>query len=111
MRVLTSSILLVSVGCLSEARFNEKYAEKKCEEFERCVTSGGSCGELGTGSTTTADPVECEFDKAAARECLRGVWTCDDQFEGYEFPIPPSACASVCGTVGTATPVDTDAAI
>jgi hypothetical protein len=99
---------LLSAGCLSQAAFEEKYAAKLCEEFESCVTSAeATCDEL---TTTTAEPVECEFDRSAARDCLKGVWTCDSQFEGYEFPIPPAACASVCGAAET--PVTgTDAAM
>jgi hypothetical protein len=93
---------LIASGCLSEASFFEKYAERRCEEFATCVTAEtASCEQLTTTETESAD---CEFDKAAARDCLKGAWTCDTQFEGFEIPVPPSACANVCGGLtGTGT--------
>jgi hypothetical protein len=102
--LLPSLLLLVAAGCLSEEAFNEKYDEKMCEEFKVCVTAEtATCDEL---PKLTEDTAACEFDEASARDCLRGLWVCDEQFPGYEIPIPPAACASVCGTdpatVGTA---------
>ena len=110
MRALLLPFVVIASGCLSETSFFEKYGEKRCEEFARCVTNASaSCEELTTTATSMGD---CEFDKAAAHDCLKGTWTCDTQFEGYEFPVPPSACASVCGTsAATGTGTGTGAAM
>ena len=94
---LLPTLLLAAAGCLSEAAFNTKFDEKYCEEFQSCVTSEtASCDDL---SMLEFDETTCAFDRRAARDCLGGLWACDTEFEGFEIPIPPPACASVCGTV------------
>lgn len=87
------------VGCLSQSAFEEKYAEKFCAEWAECNTAGTECPTGGTG-TGTGEEAECDYDSGAAKDCLNEEWTCNDDFPGFEFPVPPSACANVCGDGG-----------
>jgi hypothetical protein len=90
-------LLLAVAGCLSEDAFYAKFDEKYCEEFRSCVSSeSASCDDL---SMLSFEETTCTFDRGAARDCLGGPWVCDTEFPGFEIPIPPAACASVCGTV------------
>ena len=109
--LLYVSALVALGGCLSQTKFEEKFADKYCEEYLACTTAeGATCGE-GTG-TTDAEPVACEFDKAAAKACLDGTYSCNDEFPGVEFVVIPAECANVCGSVAdTDAPADTDVAM
>ena len=107
--LIYTSALLSMVGCgISEDKFNEEFAAKYCEEQAICNPEM-ACGDA-TGTTTTGTVVvECDFDKAAAKDCLNGTWSCNDDFPGFEFAVPPSVCGSVCGaaTTGTTTTTET----
>lgn len=85
-------------GGVNENNFGEKYVEKYCAEYEDC--SGESDCPLTTMATPTGytppTPAECDFDQAAADDCIDGEWTCDS-FYGFTVVIPPPACCAVCG--------------
>ncbi|MCB9687302.1 MAG: hypothetical protein H6738_14145 [Alphaproteobacteria bacterium] len=96
-------------GCLSEAKYNQKYAEKYCEEWAACGVAT-ECPIDSTG-TSAEDDGSCDFDRKAANDCLKGEWTCSDGLEGYNFPETPAACDNVCGGGGGGTtPEDTGSA-
>jgi len=80
-------------ACLSYEGFLEKRLARKCEQQEVC-NPDIPCFDVDTGEVP---PDDCDFDAGMARQCLAGAWTCDDRFVGFEVPIPPQACATVCG--------------
>lgn len=86
------SVLLVLTGCLSYEGFLRKQNEKYCEVQAQC-NPNILCEVYDTGEPN------CIFDAGAARDCLSGPWECDNQFPGFEEPIPPQICASVCGGI------------
>jgi hypothetical protein len=107
--LLYVSALVAVGGCLSQAKFEEKFADKYCEEYLACTTvEGATCAE---GTATGTAEVECDVDKAAAKACLDGTYTCNTDFPGLEFVIPPAECGQVCGAAATGdtdAPADTD---
>ncbi|MCA9492682.1 MAG: hypothetical protein KC621_22265 [Myxococcales bacterium] len=102
MRNLVTLAAVASLaGCLSEAKYNEKYATKYCEEWVACAVAT-ECPVDSTGTSAEEDS-SCDFDRKAANDCLKGEWTCSDGLEGYQFPEPPAACDNVCGSGGNST--------
>lgn len=101
--MVISSLFFVAACGLSQEKFEEQFAEKFCEEWAACNTTTECPTGTGTGTGTT----ECDFDKAAAKDCLDGEWTCNTDFPGFEFPVPPAACADVCGAATGTTPTET----
>lgn len=86
-------------GELTQAAFEAAYLDRFCEEWSACNTAGTECPTGPGGSSTyyggtTTNP--CDYDAVAAQECLGGTWTCNTDFPGFEFPVPPDACAGVC---------------
>jgi hypothetical protein len=102
------STLFALAACgISEDDFAAEYADKYCAELETCG-SDFTCSTTGTTTATTTAVADCEFDAAAAQDCLDGEWTCDDTLK---LPIPPAACGTVytcaTGTTGTTTTTGT----
>ena len=100
--VLAAATTLTLVGCLSQSAYEEKFVEKYCEEWKACNTATpDDCPMEGSGTGTTTAEAEdnCDYDSGAAKDCLNGEWTCNDEFEGFEVPVPPAVCADVCGDV------------
>jgi hypothetical protein len=95
-RVLGALLASVVAGCLSYDAFLEKKSNKYCEELAKCnpETPCEIPAGVDTGSPAEED---CDYDAGAARDCLNGVWTCDDRFPGFEYPVPAQACFAVCG--------------
>jgi hypothetical protein len=85
---------------ITEDEFAAGYTDKYCAQLETCG-SDFACSTSGTTATTTTALANCEFDAAAAQDCLDGEWTCDDSLN---LPNPPAACGTVytC-TTGTTT--------
>lgn len=84
-------LIALMIGCgVSEDKFSEKFADKYCNEWTSCGAEEdwGEC-PVGAGDVLTSN---CEFDAKAAKDCLKGSWTCDDV-----FPEQPSVCEDVCG--------------
>jgi hypothetical protein len=81
-------------GCLSQESYSEQYVEKFCEVYDACDTSGRDC-PIDLESVTSS--ANCEFDKQAARECLKAEFGCDESIPGFEVITQPEACLLVCG--------------
>lgn len=79
-------------GKLTEEEFVDEFAERYCAEWEDCNTSGAPCG-VDEDAETAVGP--CEFDEDAAEECLDGTWTCNTDFPGLEYVVPPPECMEV----------------
>lgn len=92
-RMIPFFALTFLTGCgMSEEKFMEEFEAKFCEKLEEC--GDFSCDDA-TGTTATGTEMTCEnYDKAAAKDCINGEWTCDADFG---FPIPPTVCNDVCG--------------
>lgn len=100
-----ASLAFLAACGISEESFAEKYADKFCEVSED-LSCGDWCGDTsGTGTTTATTSNDCDFDSAAAKDCLNGEWTCNSDFDPILFPEGPAACLEVydCGTTGTGT--------
>ena len=103
MRNLITFATLALVACgYSEDKYAEDLATKLCDMVLECT--GEPCPETATGTTgttgTTATvPDDCEFDGAAAKECIDAEWTCSEEVAGFSFPVPADVCANVyvCG--------------
>jgi hypothetical protein len=80
-------------GDLTLEEFEEEFVDLFCSEWEACNTATSCPTSEGTSSGTQ----DCDFDPDAARECLDGEWLCNEEFPGFEFPVAPAACSSVCG--------------
>jgi hypothetical protein len=90
-------LLLPTVGCIGYEGFLAKKYQKQCEVEATCNP------ELDCESDTGDVPADqCDFDAGAARDCLNGVWTCNDQFVGFEQAVPPQICEVVCKPAGPA---------
>ena len=100
-----SSLFALAACGLSSSKFDEKFEEKFCSEWEAC-NSDFSCDSTATG-TTTVDLSDCDFDKAKAKSCLDGDWTCDTTNTAFPIVMMPDDCLTVytCGgtTTGTTT--------
>ncbi len=83
-----------TTGALTQSEFNAAYADKYCDEWATCNTSS-DCPS--TTTTCTASGTTCDFDPVAAQACLDGVWTCNTTYPGFEYPVGPAACSTVCG--------------
>lgn len=86
-------------GCLSYEKFLQKKHDKYCEELAKC-NPDIPCEQpeaTDTGYGTVGE--DCDFDGGAAHDCLNGVWTCNNDFVGFEYPIGPQACEAVCGVL------------
>lgn len=88
---------------MSEEDFAADYMDKYCEELTTCGSEFECADTTGTATGTTTSEITCEFDSAAAKDCLDGEWTCDDTLK---LPVPPSECGSVY-TNCTGTPTGT----
>lgn len=87
--ILASSLLAAcGSSSLHEATFAESYGERYCEANTECGSDLACSPEVG-------DRAGCAYDAQAAAACLEGVWTCNVEYEGYEFAQAPSACARV----------------
>jgi hypothetical protein len=84
-------------GCLTYSEFLDKKAERYCEELEKC-NPDAPC-ETPWGIDTGYGSDECTFDAQAARDCLKGTWTCTEPLTvpGFAYPRAPEACELVCG--------------
>ena len=88
-------LLATVVGCLSYGEFLDRKTAKWCEELAKCNPNTPCEGPVDTGYTDE----DCNFDAKAARQCLNGLWVCDDRFVGFEYPVGPQACEAVCGAI------------
>lgn len=104
--------LLVACG-VSEDKFKDKFAEKSCEVLLECAPGGGTDSGFGSffGSQEDCESLysfayafmgECDYDKKAAKECLKAL----DDASCDESPEEITACEEVwsgdtCGWGGT----------
>lgn len=99
---LSFLLMLPSVGCLDYASFQQKRGERYCEEMAICNPDQPCVvPEPAVDTGYAVGTEDCAFDRKLARECLNGVWTCDTEFVGFEYPVGPAACNAVCGTALT----------
>lgn len=90
-------IAVVTVGCLTEQRFERAYTEKRCALLSDCEVldlysyqTSRECGEDLRGL-----PEECEvFSVKKARKCLESTDSMD--CERLMSIDVPSSCESVC---------------
>ena len=109
---------LLAVGCgYSEDTYAEDFTDAWCDKSTECesdilafyVSLGSDEATAQTSFDTAYDALcnaeateaedgedECEFDSAAAKECVEAIETatCEESATGFEFP---SACNNVCG--------------
>lgn len=92
--LLYISTLVVLGACgMSEDKFADKFVDAYCDAWDGCNTST-DC-PVKAGESDDSDD-SCEYDKKKAKECIKGDFTCNDEFgEGMEFVEPPSVCADV----------------
>jgi hypothetical protein len=83
-----ASTIAACGAATSETTFASTYGERYCEATEAC----GSSLEC---SPVVGERAGCAYDAEAAAACLDGVWTCNTDYQGYEFAQPPSACDRV----------------
>jgi len=103
-KLILSSVLVLAACGLSESKFQDKFGDKLCEEYAACNPET-DC----EGSDADADALDCDYDKAKAKECLDGAYECDDSFgEGFEFITVPAACGEVYTNCTGATTGDDD---
>ncbi len=92
--LLAVSTAAILTGCLNQESFGEEYVEKFCAVHDECDTSSRMCPVDLDGATSASN---CDFDKKAARECLKADFGCDDEIPGFEVVTQPEACLLVCG--------------
>lgn len=92
-----AALAAVLQGCLDYEGFLRKKKDKYCETLAKC-NPDLPCTIAGPTDTGYGDFEDCDFDAGAARDCLRGEWTCSDEFGSQEFsyPLSPDICADVC---------------
>ena len=105
-RFIMLGALVGLAGCLNEDKFTEQYADAACAEQTICDEA---IAELVCNPPAVDDAVEavestCDFDKAAAKDCLDGAWSCSE----FDIAVPPSACANVCGSTDAGDDDDDD---
>lgn len=93
MRRLSVLLLIPTVGCLDYESFLQKKNAKQCEIEQACNPNLDCQLDTGIGAEN------CEFDAAAARDCLSGGWVCDETSPGFEYAVPPQICDAVCRAV------------
>lgn len=95
----TALVMIAGVvsGCLTYEGFLRKKADTYCETLAKC-NPDTPCAYPSPADTGYGDFDDCDFDSAAARDCLRGEWICSNDFGGQEFsyPLSPEICDSVC---------------
>lgn len=96
--LLAAPLVSLGTGCLSYQDFLAKKHEKYCEELAKC-NPDIPCEQPEEADTGYGTGEECDFQSGAARDCLKGTWTCNTEFVGFEYPIGPQACEGVCGTL------------
>lgn len=84
----------------TEESFSEDFVTAYCDAWTACNTTT-DCPVSSGGTTTTTGTSTCDFDKAAASDCLDGEFTCNTDVPGFEYVEAPAACANVCGSGGT----------
>jgi hypothetical protein len=85
-------VCVLGVACgLDEDTFRKRYDDLYCDVLEdEC---GGACLDKGDEV-----PLDCDFDKAKAEECLDGEWEClslGDERGDPKLPQGPEACHDV----------------
>jgi hypothetical protein len=99
-RFLLVVVALGVAGCLTYEGFLRKKEAKYCEMLAEC-NPDTPCEIPSATDTGYGDFDDCDFDSRAARDCLRGVWTCDDTFgPAWSYPLDPEVCSLVCGSIG-----------
>lgn len=95
--VLGGLVLALSGCAITPEKFGEDFVPLYCEAWDACVTSGRPCPVTLEGSSF--DSLDCAFDKASAKECLGGDFTCDTTVPGFEIVVTPDACLAdrICG--------------
>lgn len=88
--MILASGLLVACGTSApvESDFVASYGDAFCSQTT-------SCNAELTCSPAIADKSSCAYDADAAAACLAGSWTCNTEFDGYEYAEPPAACSEV----------------
>ena len=96
MKHATVALLPLLAGCMTQASFYDEFVPTYCDWHETCNTGGLPCPVTLDDARPASD---CEFDSSAARECLDGVFTCDETIDGFEVVTTPDACESarICG--------------
>lgn len=96
MKHLIPLALVALVGCTLSP---EKFAEKKRDlECETCEGKGNfDCEQLP--NEDPEDQAGCDYDEEAAKECLKGVWSCNTDVDPIVFAESPPICEDVweCG--------------
>ena len=92
-------IAVVLAGCnLSPEEFTEKKRDLQCEV---CDGKGNfDCEQIPEESPE--DMAGCDYDEEAARECLKGNWSCNTDTPPIVFAESPEICDDVwdCGKAG-----------
>jgi hypothetical protein len=79
-------------GCLSYSDFLNQKNDMFCDMYAECNPEA----DCVLPEETAASDTGCDFDPGAGRDCLSGTWTCANDVPGFEYPLPPQACNSVC---------------
>lgn len=84
--------LVVLAGCTLSP---DDYADSRLDiECETCEGKGNfDCEQL-----IREDPKDkqgCDYDEEAARECLKGTWTCNEDTPPIVYPVGPAICENV----------------
>jgi len=89
-------LLLTLAGCMTQERFEKRYAASSCELFADCeVLDLQGFATHRECETTTDVTDECDdFDSKAAQACISGIeaMDCSALFAGSQ----PNACDRVC---------------
>jgi len=91
MRPVAPLLSLMLVGCgVSEDEFQNRYGEKYCDQQLSCVPES-ECDYAGYPDPTKG----CDYDPAAAKDCLKDEWTCNVEFDPVVFPESAKTCDDV----------------
>jgi hypothetical protein len=102
--------LIVLGACgMSQSRFLDKYNEQVCSVCESTAEETGSggfqCADLEAFFFADDEFEACDYDPAAAADCLRGEWVCNTEYAPVLWPERPAVCDDVW-ICGSATSVD-----
>ena len=91
--ILAVAIAVFGCACArADKKFSERFGDKLCEAYETCRPDV-ICETDALGDFEISD---CTYDRKASRDCLDGVFTCNDDFgEGFEYVEIPDICAEV----------------
>jgi hypothetical protein len=96
--LVAAALVTVGTACgITPEKFAEDFVPLYCDAWDSCVTSGRPCPV--TLEEAAFESPDCNFDKAAARDCLASDYTCDETVPGFEVVVTPDACLAdrICG--------------